>query len=273
MPRKPAFISHSREREAEIQARLLAVLEARFRRRIAQEIAREMGAILATYQASEVIPPVSEQHAQNMRAIYADLALRSALVFGRRIISQGKAVTPDLESKEEGFFTRLYRSLASAWVNLEPVRRRIQSVTETTRNGIVREVETGQRDGLGIDAIARGISDNVPSIARMRAALIARTETHGAANFASYNTALQTGLDLRKEWVSVIDMRTRSFGENDEFDHLAMDGQTVAMDEPFLMPWRKGPPIPAMYPGEASLPPGACINCRCAVVYTVDGLD
>jgi hypothetical protein len=39
MLRKPAFISHSREREAQIQSRMLDVLERRFRRQIAEAIA------------------------------------------------------------------------------------------------------------------------------------------------------------------------------------------------------------------------------------------
>lgn len=273
MTRKPAFISHSPEREAEIQSRMLDVLESRFRRRFAQEVARESDSLIARYAELSFMPMQSDKHAQNMRELYRDLAFRAALTFGRRIVTQGKADVPDLEFKQDGFFGRLFQGLANAWIGLETIRRRIQSVTETTRNRLVESVRRGQREGLGVDAIARQMREGVPHMSQMRGALIARTETHGAANFAAFETAKTTGLDLEKEWVSVIDMRTRSFGESDEFDHLSMNGQRAPMDEPFLMPWAKGQPISAMYPGEASLPAGATINCRCSVVFAVKGAD
>jgi hypothetical protein len=148
-----------------------------------------------------------------------------------------------------------------SWINLEPIRRRIQSVSETTRAQIVAIVARGQEQGLGVEAIAREVADRLPEISRWRGALIARTETHGAANFAMHETAKTTGINLEKEWVSVEDMRTRSITRDDEFDHVSMNGQKVGMDEPFLMPWAIGIPLQIMYPGQAGLPGGATINC------------
>lgn len=270
MARQPAFIRWSREREAEIQSRLLDVLERRFARKAAGVVEAEAMDLIEGYRELGYVPPPSDAHFRAVRNLYVEIALVSGRTFGQRIVTQGKSAGL-LETKqdEEGFFSRLFRSLASAWVNLEPVRRRIVSVTETTRNRIVREVSRGQDEGLGVEAIAKRISESAPSIARTRGALIARTELHSAANFGMHETAKSTGLDLEKEWVATEDARTRSIARDDAFDHVAMDGQRRDMDEPFQMPWIGGEPIDILYPGQAGLPGGAVIQCRCAVVHSV----
>jgi hypothetical protein len=271
MAQKPAFIRWSREREARVQSRMLDVLERRFRRRMAAVILAESDDLTAKYREIGFVPPPDDAHFRAVRDVYLDLATASARTFGVRIVTQGKAAGHVLEVKEEGGFAAFFRSLANAWINLEPVRRRITSVTETTRNRIVGAVARGQEDGLGVDAIARQIQEDAREISRQRGALIARTETHGAANFAMNETAKTTGLDLVKEWVAVEDARTRSISRDDAFDHVAMDGQQRSMDEPFDMPWvgGAGEPLKIMYPGEAGKPGGAVINCRCSVVHTV----
>lgn len=274
MPRKPAFISHSREREAEVQSRMLDVLEARFKRRISAAIDDEASEITGGYRELGYVSPPSDEAFRRFRDVYMDLAVASARTFGRRMTTQAKALGLDLEVKESSF-SGFFRQLALSWVNQEPIRRRIQSVTETTREQIVRQVSRGQREGLGVEQIARLIMEGQPQTSRQRAAVIARTETHGAANFAMNETAKQTGLELEKEWVAVEDIRTRRIGTGDKFDHAAMDGQKRPMDEPFDMPWigGAGGPLKIMYPGQAGLPSGAVINCRCSAVHSVIGLD
>jgi uncharacterized protein with gpF-like domain len=99
----------------------------------------------------------------------------------------------------------------------------------------------------------------VPAFSRQRAALIARTETHGAANFGAQEAAKETGLQLRKEWVSASDERTRD-------SHRRADGQVVGMDEPFRIGGAR-----LMYPGDPDGPADETINCRCAVAHQVIG--
>ena len=273
MPRKPAFISHSPEREAAIQSRLLDVMEARFRRKIAGVVADESRRYLEAYQELGYIPAPSDDDVQAFRDLYKEIGLQTVRTFGARVVSQGKTLGYDLECKQEGGFAALFRSLALAWINLEPIRKRITRVTETTRSRIVSEVAKGQDDGLGVDAIAKAINKRVPSISRARGALISRTETHNAANYAMHETAKSTGLELEKEWVATEDARTRRFADDAEYNHLAMHGQKRAMDEPFSMPWTGGPDLLIMYPGEAGKPGAATIACRCSVVHSVVGLD
>jgi hypothetical protein len=275
MARKPAFISHSPEREAAIQSRLLDVMETRFRRKIAGVVADESKRYLEAYQELGYVPAPSDDDVQAFRDLYREMGLQTVRTFGARVVSQGKALGYDLEAKQEGGFAALFRSLALAWINLEPIRKRITRVTETTRARIVSEVARGQQEGLGVAEIAKGINKRVPSISRARGALIARTETHNAANYAMHETAKSTGLELEKEWVATEDMRTRTFNKEDpdEYDHIAMHGQKRAMDEPFSMPWLGGPDLLIMYPGEAGKPGAATINCRCASIHRVVGLD
>lgn len=276
MPRKPAFISHSREREAQIQRRLLDVMEGRYRRHIAAALASESERILAAYRELGFVPMDDDAYIRAVRSLYLDMAETAIRTFGRRMTVQGKALGLDLEAKEFSF-ADFFHSLALNYINMESIRRRITSVAETTRNQIIAQVERGQQDGLGIAEIASMIADRIPRISKWRGALIARTELHSAANYGAHETAKQTGLDLMKEWVAVEDHRTRDFGEGDgvvdEFDHRAMDGQTVEMDEPFRMPWLKGGDVLCQFPGDPSLPAAASINCRCASVHVVRGLD
>lgn len=264
MARKPAFISHSREREAQIQSRMLDVLERRFRRQIAKAIEQESDEILSGYRDLGYVPTASDDAARRFRDVYQDLALASARTFGARIVTKGKAAGYHIETKqEEGGFAEFFRALAASWINLEPIRRRITSVTETTREQIVRQVARGQADGLGVAEIAKNITNKLPEISRQRGALISRTESHGAANYAMHETAKSTDLETTKEWVSVEDGRTRAISRDDKFDHLAMDGQIRDMDDPFDMPWigGGGQPLKIMFPGEAGKPAGAVINC------------
>jgi SPP1 gp7 family putative phage head morphogenesis protein len=98
----------------------------------------------------------------------------------------------------------------------------------------------------------------VPQISSYRAEMIARTETHGAANYGSQEAAKQTGLPLAREWLAAADDRTRE-------THREANGQVVGMDDTF----RVGDSDLA-FPGDPSGPGEEVINCRCAVGYIVD---
>jgi hypothetical protein len=259
MARTPAFITHDPKREAQIQSRLLDALEARFRRRIAKVLSKEAAGLLARYRELGFVPPPDNDDERAVRDVYMEIGLRSARVFGARVIGDGKARGHVLEVKFS--FADFFRGVATGWINQEAERRRITSVTETVRAQIVRQVEKGQAEGLGTDAIARLIRKRIPAYSLTNAARIARTETHGAANYAMHETAKQTGLTLVKEWVAAEDKRTRT-------EHINANGQTKAMDEPFIV---GGEPL--MYPGDSSGRAWNTINCRCAVIHRLADPD
>jgi uncharacterized protein with gpF-like domain len=155
-------------------------------------------------------------------------------------------------------FREFFLRLATEYLGLEMIRRRITSVTETTRQQIVNQIKIGQQAGEGVGAIAKRITGNIPFISRQRGALIARTETHGAANYGADAAARATGLDVRKEWVAAADERTR-------LSHAEADGQVVQIDQPFTVDGEM-----LMFPGDPEGSGGNIINCRCAVSHLVD---
>ena len=256
-------------RERVRQARLLSAIERKFAPSLRREIARASKDMVEQFERTGGAPNVDYDHARKIEALYLDMATASVEAFGGRIVDRGKAMGLVLEVKS---FADFFRRIAQEYITGEAIRRRITSITETTRAQIVRQVIAGQSEGLGTAEIARSINKRIPSISRMRGALIARTETHGAANFGADQAARSTGLKLRKEWISVSDDRTRRVPE-DNFGHASMNGDIVEMDQAFQMPDAGGGTIPAMFPGDPALPPGASINCRCAIGHQVIGLD
>jgi len=248
------LIDQDPRREVRRQGILLDRLEVQFRARIRRELARAMEEMVRVFEATGEVPRARD-HYENMERIYRDMATRAALVFGGRVIQQGKDAGRILETK--GFAETMTR-LALQYVASEAIRRRITAIAETTRSQIIKAVAKGYADGLGQMGVASYIRDLVPSFSAARAGLTARTETHGAANFGANEAAKQTGLPLKREWISAEDARTRR-------SHDAANGQIVGPDEPFIVGGAR-----LMYPGDPSGPADEVINCRCSVGFVVD---
>ena len=256
------------QEEAARQTRLQRALERAHGRAFAAEIARAMGEMLASYQATGRAPNLPDDHEARLRAVMQAMAAQSIATFGARILEQGKAHQPELEVKS---FAEFFQRLALEFIALEAVRQRITSIASTTRRQIVTMITRGQEEGDSLDTISRNINRRTPRISRWRGAMIARTETHSAANYGAHNAAKATGLNLVKQWISVEDTRIRDFNEPTiaEFDHRRMDEQTVAMDQPFMVPRRGGGYEALMHPGDPAGSAGNLINCRCAVGHIV----
>lgn len=262
------------QRERRRQITLLDALEARYAPALRAEIIRASELMLATYQATGSTPTLVDYHMRAMADLYAEMIGASVEVFGGRVVNQGKDLGLILEAKS---FAEFFMRVAREYISGEMIRRRITAIAETTRDQIIRQIDAGQAEGLGVASIAKRIADNLPAISKRRAALIARTETHGAANHGANEAAKATGLRLRKMWISVEDHRTRDFGEGDgvadEYNHRAMNGVTVDMDQPFKVPNRRGGFEMLMQPGDPTGSAGNVINCRCALGHVVLGLD
>ena len=100
----------------------------------------------------------------------------------------------------------------------------------------------------------------------MRAETIGRTEGLSVMNEARHEAMDQVidqaGFErdtVRRTWNATQDSRTRD-------SHLAMDGQTVGMDEPFVTP--SGEEL--MFPGDPDASAKERINCRCTVTLEFD---
>jgi len=229
------------------------------------------GLVASEFEISGGVPFLPPDHEQRIAEIFRRMALASVEANGNRVLGQGKAAGQRIETKD---FAAFFQRLADEWISAEAIRQRIAAIAETTRDQLIRVIQMGQTEGDGIDQIARNISRRLPRISRQRAALIARTETHGAANYGADGAARATGLRLRKEWISIADHRTRDFLEPDisEFSHRAMNGKTVEMDGMFQVPRKGGGFELLAYPGALGGSAANVINCRCATGHIVEDL-
>lgn len=125
---------------------------------------------------------------------------------------------------------------------------------------ILDEVSELRAADNNLDQIARSLTKTFQPINRKRAAVIARTETHGAQSFANdeYHRQVSDSFGVRmvKQWVSTADARTRR-------SHGLMNGETAQMDEDFFMP--NGSRM--SYAGDPRGGAANVVNCRCVILY------
>jgi hypothetical protein len=192
----------------------------------------------------------------------------AGIVGGRMAVDQDKAAYHRLETKAEELtlFERIMLEFIQRYGALK-----VQQIIDTTRDQLQRVIDRGVRDGLGQEGIAKLIIEALPSFSRTRARVIARTETHTAAMYASQEVAKTAAFPLNKRWISTFDQRTRDFGEGDgvadQFNHRAMNEVTVGPDELFSVPSKSGTFELMHGPGDPAGSAGNVINCRCALVY------
>jgi len=255
----PGWHMVSKAKIVAAQGRYVDRVAQNFRARIERELTAATEEAVRFWQLTGTVPMIPTER---LTQIYAGLIEEAVLAFVSGVKSHGVP----LEAKS---FADIMRNIARAFIGQEAIRRRIVGVANTTRAIIIRQVDAGYAEGLGVAEIAKSITEEAPRISRTRAALISRTETHGAANYGAWQAAKQSGVPMEKEWVSVEDHRTRRFSEGDEFDHAMMNGVRVGMDEPFQLPMRDGSIALALYPGDPAAPAACSINCRCALTFEV----
>ena len=118
--------------------------------------------------------------------------------------------------------------------------------------------------GKSIQGIAKDLQTRIPDMNKSSAIRTARTAVTGAQNAGrmdSYVAAEKMGIKIKREWLAVIDNRTRHA-------HAMLDGQKAAMGEPFKVDGEE-----IMFPGDTSAPGYLVYNCRCSLVADVDGVD
>ena len=119
----------------------------------------------------------------------------------------------------------------------------IKSISDTTKEALRQTLKEGIELGESIPKLAERIEVVYEDAKGYRATLIARTENITAHNNGALNGYRQSEVCEKKEWKTAGDDRVRP-------EHIAMDGETVLLDEPFS----NG----LMYPSEP--------NCRCCIL-------
>lgn len=128
-------------------------------------------------------------------------------------------------------------------------------VTETTRTVLEdRVLLEGVANGETVDELAARVRAIFTDLSSWRAQMIARTETVGGFNGASYVTAQDSGVVTARVWLATGDQRTRD-------SHLASDGERLT---DFTATYSNG----CLHPGSG--PAAEVIMCRCVEQYEVD---
>lgn len=142
---------------------------------------------------------------------------------------------------------------------------KVTGITDTVKDQIKDAISAGQEEGEGIKGIADRIRTQF-NFANTRARMIARTEVFGANNFGRY-AAMQDSGFKKKKWFTARDDRTRSIDNGDEFDHVAMHGTEIGMDENWVVPG-KNSDDEIRFPADPAGQAGNLINCRCVEIVS-----
>jgi SPP1 gp7 family putative phage head morphogenesis protein len=139
--------------------------------------------------------------------------------------------------------------------------KRIFGLTELSAGYVSRYVDSLLADGMDAMKAERLGDRYAAQLHRLRAETIARTESTRAYNFANME-AVDQGIEggmadsAVKIWSAIGDERTRD-------SHAAIDGEGQLIDGMFS--------IGVEYPGDPNGAPEETINCRCTLLYELEG--
>jgi HK97 family phage portal protein len=126
-------------------------------------------------------------------------------------------------------------------------------VTATTEQVLRSQILAhGVAEGESVPELRARIQRTFANLGDYRANMIARTETVGGYNQASFLAALDAGA-TKKTWLATADARTRE-------THREENGRTAAMNKRFVL-------TKSRWPADATAPAAQSINCRCALTF------
>ena len=241
--------------------RLQLTHEVKMRAPIEREIARAMVEIGSQYDNPGRQAQAIQDHRTRLQETLTRLWVSTGQAFGDRIVkATSKSRTPD---ETKALFDQ-YAKIFTDWIHTWGAQRitQIAGTTEAQVAAIVNPiVAESVTEGVGQGVLGRRIKDAMQTeggvLSRARSRVIARTESHSAAQAGAQSAAKSTGFPMRKVWLSGAGERTRE-------DHAAADGQTVALDEPFTVGGES-----LMYPGDPAGSAEQVINCRCQQGFSV----
>lgn len=258
-----AINPRDKQRQRALDEALQNRLSARFERRLRTEIGRTMREAANAYEkrGELAIPLALAEHTAGLRAtLEADYRL-VATHFGKRLLDESKSYAGPTVIKAS--LTEMLAMGVSQFIG-QWIATKVTQINRTTESQIRGIIRSGLDEGMGTDKIGKRIRELSTPFSALRAHVIARTETHTAANFGAQEAAELTGLDMKREWVASLDDRTRETPP-DEFDHASADGQIVGMKEPFVVSGEE-----LMFPGDPAGSAGNIILCRCSTAYIYD---
>jgi hypothetical protein len=137
-----------------------------------------------------------------------------------------------------------------------------QDITETMKDDILRILSKAIEEGMGVDEIAKRLSEI--GLPEARARVITRTEIIRAANVGHSIAARDTPYEVDKQWIAANDHRTRH-------SHVLANGLTVSENDTFAVPiFEREIQVGTddmQFPGDPTAHPSNTINCRCRAIY------
>lgn len=145
-----------------------------------------------------------------------------------------------------------------AYINANAAEK-IVTIQNTLIKTVVAAIRPYVTDDISLTELKNliyKIGNSTGKYYKWQALRIAVTETTTAANHAKFVEAQKSDLVLLKKWVSLNDNRVRH-------SHMAENGQTVELNEPFIM--SDGSKL--MFAGDPNGIPSQVINCRCTLSF------
>lgn len=197
------------------------------------------------------------EHKNRITSIMNSLYVDTVEAFAKYFTGTEKARNQFLIQKRTPPTTPIIDEIIAGWVQSQGGTK-ITEISQTTIDQVLFIVSEGIRNGDSEKEIAKAIEAIAPVKAGSRAATIARTESHRAANVTGYQTAKATGLEMRKVWVASGGGRTRDAHRRAGQDY--KDG--IGLDDFFIVDGER-----LRYPSDSAGSAANTINCRCALVY------
>ncbi len=184
-------------------------------------------------------------------SILKDLYLKVGVVYAAKVnrITRKERMPMGFSAEIQALILRYFQTELLNTVN---------DITATTRDKIQAILIEAQLLGLPNTEIIKSLT--ALDFTKIRARLIARTESTTASNQAATFAAQENGATT-KIWISAKDNRTRR-RPRDQYDHLHMDGVEVPINEPFNVSGER-----MMQPGDKKASAGNVCNCRCTVAF------
>lgn len=137
-------------------------------------------------------------------------------------------------------------------------------INDVTYDSLGEQIAEGLKEGDSLSDMVKRLRSHSKDISKDRAILIARTESTGALN-AGHDVVRRElaagGINILKEWWSIVDMRRRP-------THAALHGVKVEADANFNVGGFEAP-----YPGHYSLPARERVSCRCVTTSVTEFTD
>lgn len=185
---------------------------------------------------------------------YLDTFLKHTYLFEQATKDRFLTAIPDM---------KLVRKMLEQPIKFIKLDESLKKERKRALKRIRADITLGVLNGEGFKKIAKRLRTSLGMTVK-QSKRVARTEGGRAmeqAAFDSAQVAKKYGARMHKIWEATLDLRTRP-------SHQVLDHQMKDIDEPFEINGCKGMhPKGFVGPGSA----GENINCRCVVLYTVNG--